>query len=140
MANVHMILSDYPRAFADGQGVAYFSQVASASEYYPFGMLLTDGNYSSGSYRYGFQGQVDKTDDEIYGTGNSYTAEFWQYDAKLGRRWNNDPITFPWQSPYACFNNNPIYFIDPTGLQGEKPPKDAKPGDTWSHTDESGIK
>ena len=24
-------------------------------------------------------------------TGSSYTAEFWQYDSRLGRRWNVDP-------------------------------------------------
>jgi hypothetical protein len=54
------------------------------------------------------------------------TAEFWEYDTRLGRRWNLDPITYPWQSSYATFNNNPVYFSDPSGLEGE--PK-AKPGD-----------
>jgi len=57
-------------------------------------------------------------DDEINGEGNSYTAEFWQYDPRLGRRWNVDPLTYPWQSSYAAFNNNPIYYIDPLGLEG----------------------
>jgi RHS repeat-associated protein len=60
-------------------------------------------------------------DDEIAGSGNSYTAEYWQYDSRLGRRWNVDPITYPWQSSYAAFNNNPIYFTDPLGLEGDPP-------------------
>jgi len=91
--------------------------------YEPFGSLLPGRNYSSGSYRFGFGGQ--EKDDEVHNaTGTSYTAEYWQYDPRIGRRWNIDPITFPWQSSYACFNNNPIYFIDPQGLFGTK--KEAK--------------
>lgn len=66
--------------------------------------------------KYGFGGQ--EKDDEISGSGNSYTAEYWQYDPRLGRRWNIDPIVYPWQSSYACFNNNPIVFNDPLGLEG----------------------
>jgi RHS repeat-associated protein len=78
-------------------------------------------NANAATYRYGFNG-IEK-DDEIYGNGNSYTAEFWQYDPRLGRRWNIDPLApdYPWQSPYAAFNNNPIYYSDPTGLQGDPP-------------------
>src|SRR5690606_18721571 len=41
-------------------------------------------------YKYGFNGQ--EKDNEVYGDGNSYTAEFWQYDPRLGRRWNVDPL------------------------------------------------
>jgi RHS repeat-associated protein len=78
-------------------------------------------NSCTGEYRYGFGGQ--EKDDEISGEGNNYTAEFWQYDPRLGRRWNIDPLTFkyPWQSPYSAFNNNPIFFNDPLGLEGEDP-------------------
>ena len=54
-------------------------------------------------------------DDEVSGSGNSYTAEFWQYDARLGRRWNVDPVDKPWESSYATFSGNPIYYIDPNG-------------------------
>lgn len=49
-----------------------------------------------------------------------YTAAFWEYDARLGRRWNVDPMTYPWQSSYAAFNNNPIIFVDPLGLFGSR--------------------
>ncbi|MCF8219649.1 MAG: hypothetical protein K9J21_11805, partial [Bacteroidales bacterium] len=74
LTNVHMTLSDYRRKEEDGLGVAYYSQINSASDYYPFGMLLTDGNYSSGSYRFGFQGQ--EMDNEIKGTGNSINFKY----------------------------------------------------------------
>ena len=61
---------------------------------------------NSVSYRYGFNGQEK---DQELGEGVT-TAEFWEYDGKLGRRWNLDPVVKPFESPYACFRNNPIYF------------------------------
>ena len=70
-------------------------------------------NRESEVYPYGFNGQ--ERDDELYGSGNSYTAEFWQYDSRLGRRWNQDPVFRPWESPYAVMGNNPIWNIDPKG-------------------------
>ncbi len=54
-------------------------------------------------------------DDEIQGVGNSYTAMFWQYDSRLGRRWNQDPVVKEFESSYASFANNPVWFIDPSG-------------------------
>ena len=77
-------------------------------------------SFSANSYRYGGAGGQEM-DNEIYGSaGTSYTAEYWQYDSRLMRRWNVDPMTYPWQSSYAAFNNNPIYFIDPLGLFGTR--------------------
>lgn len=60
-------------------------------------------------------------DDEVAGSGNSYTAEFWQYDGRLGRRWNVDPMAKKreWVSPYNVMQNNPINRIDPTGALDE---------------------
>ena len=53
----------------------------------------------------------------MYGGDNSYTSELWQYDPRLGRRWNEDPQSnkFPWQSPYSAFDDNPILFVDSKG-------------------------
>jgi RHS repeat-associated protein len=82
-------------------------------EYYPFGMTMPGRNFSSNEFRYGFNGM--EKDDEISGTGNNYTAEFWQYDSRLGRRWNQDPKPNPSISNYATFANNPILFADPLG-------------------------
>ncbi|MGQ3085772.1 hypothetical protein [Flavobacterium sp.] len=74
-------------------------------------------------YFYGFNGQMK--DDEVYGVeGTSYTAEYWQYDSRLGRRWNVDPVVKPWESPYACFKNNPIWHIDVNGDDAEVAPPD----------------
>ena len=83
-------------------------------------------SYSSTSYRFGMNGQ--EKDDEIAGNGNIYSAEYWEYDSRSIRRWNVDPVVKPWVSSYACFSGNPIYFSDPTGLDGEGPNGEC-PGD-----------
>jgi hypothetical protein len=72
------------------------------------------------SYRFSFNGQ--ERDDEVAGVGNIMTAEFWEYDARLGRRWNVDPKPFSFISVYACFTNNPVLFTDITGavIDGDK--------------------
>jgi len=67
----------------------------------------------SNDYKYGFNGQ--EKDDEVSGEGNSYTAEFWQYDPRLGRRFNVDPVVKLSFSVYSTFRDNPIIFIDPQG-------------------------
>ena len=76
-------------------------------------MQMPGRNGSTGDYRYGFQGQ--ERDDEISGGENSYSSEYWQYDPRLGRRWNIDPVDKDHESPYAAFANNPLWFIDPSG-------------------------
>lgn len=72
------------------------------------------GSYESyGYFRYGFNGQ--EKSDEIKGSGNSYTAEFWEYDPRVGRRWNVDPVVKVYESPYAALGNNPIFLVDQFG-------------------------
>lgn len=52
---------------------------------------------------------------------NLYTALSWEYDARLGRRWNVDPVVKPWESSYASFSNNPLMYVDPSGLDPSLP-------------------
>jgi hypothetical protein len=101
----------------------------SANDYYPFHMTMRSFNAGS-EYRYGGSGGQEK-DDEIYGDGNSYAAEYWQYDSRLGRRWNVDPLfmKYPNNSPYLAFNDLPTYFIDQLGLEGEPPQYEVQKGD-----------
>lgn len=65
----------------------------------------------STTYRFGFNGQERST--EL--NSESYTAEFWQYDARIGRRSNIDPISNAFESPFSTFGGNPIWFSDPYG-------------------------
>jgi hypothetical protein len=68
---------------------------------------------SSSKYRFGFNTQ--EKDDEVYGEGNLNTAEFWEYDTRIGRRWNVDPIPQFTLSDYSVNRNNSIYYNDPDG-------------------------
>ncbi len=75
-------------------------------------MMQPGRSYSVGNqYRYGFNGQEKST--EIH--ENSLTAEYWEYDSRIGRRWNLDPKPDMLKSDYSTFNNNPIYYSDPFG-------------------------
>ncbi len=78
--------------------------------YYPFGSAINSRAFASEGYRFGMNGQ--EKDDELAGT---YSAEYWQYNARLGRRWNVDPVIKSHESPYATFANNPIWFVDYNG-------------------------
>lgn len=110
LGNVRAVIGDIKRQ--DGNG-SFVADLKSMSNYYPFGMQQPGRIFESDDYRYGFGGQMK--DDEIYGSGNAYTAQFWEYDARIGRRWNPDPVSNPSESRYATFRSNPIAYNDPNG-------------------------
>jgi hypothetical protein len=78
-------------------------------------MLMPGREFTQGSgeYRYGWNTQ-EKVD-EIAGSGNHYTAPFWEYDPRVVLRWNRDPVTKHGRSPYEINSNNPITNSDPNG-------------------------
>ncbi len=116
MGNVLVTVSDKHSGVdtsSDGEYDYYQADVVSASDYYPFGMQMVGRTLETSKYRYGFNGQ--EKSDELTGSGNSYTAEFWQYDARIGRRWNVDIVIKTPLSGYSTFANNPVWFKDPNG-------------------------
>jgi RHS repeat-associated protein len=117
LGNVLVVVSDFKDGqeggTADGSAEFYQAEIVSAQDYYAFGGLMPGRNYSSPSYRYGFNGM--EKDDEVKGSGNSYTTEFRQYDPRLGRWLSDEPKPVAWESGYAAFRNNPICFVDPNG-------------------------
>jgi len=83
-----------------------------------FVIPLSDTGYSSTQYvhnDYRYRVNTQEYSPEL--NDNSYTAEFWQYDARLGRRWNVDVKQKVSQSPYQCFSGNPLLFQD---IHGDK--------------------
>ncbi|MDI3322743.1 hypothetical protein [Pinibacter soli] len=72
-----------------------------------------DGSIMGTAYDRGQNGQLKST--EIDPGGNIYTAEYWEYDSRIGRRWNLDPKPTEGVSEYSAFNNNPIFNSDPLG-------------------------
>ena len=97
----------------DGLVNYYTADVVTASDYYPFGMQMPGRKFTqaNSSYRYGFNGQENS--DEI--AAGLTTAMYWEYDSRIGRRWNVDPIGKEDESPYMCFSGNPIFFSDLLG-------------------------
>lgn len=77
-------------------------------------MIIPGRKYSansSSSYRYSINGQEKER--EL--NENVTTALYWEYDSRIVRRWNTDPVLKPWESPYSCFSNSPIVRVDPNG-------------------------
>jgi RHS repeat-associated protein len=116
--NVRAVISDTKIPLDASDHTEGFKTVLFTSAHYdPFGMELPDRNYSSESYRFGFNGK--EKDDEWKGSGNSYDFDARIYDARLGRWLSVDPLAgkFPDQSPYCFALNNPISFVDPDGRE-----------------------
>ena len=90
----------------------YNADVVTANDYYPFGMQMRGRTYQpNGSYRYSINGQ--EKEKEL--NENITTALYWEYDSRIGRRWNVDPVLKVGESPYSCFSDNPVLRSDPNG-------------------------
>jgi len=86
------------------------------SDYKPFG---EDAN-ATGTEKYAFTGQYSEADIGLY-----YFGARW-YDASLGRFISEDPIkgsmiSSQSQNPYVYCMNNPLRYVDPTGMMGDIP-------------------
>ncbi|MFZ1636009.1 MAG: hypothetical protein WAT43_19145 [Chitinophagales bacterium] len=124
LGNVLATITDrkIPKETGTPNGIAdyYVADIATVQDYYPFGMVMPGRNWkaaSSNGYGFGFNGQ--QQDNEISSVGNINTAQFWEYDSRLGKRWNMDIIPKHHESPYAVFFNNPILISDINGDDGE---------------------
>lgn len=114
LGNVRAVIGDVKRSnIALATLINNFRPILKqATDYYAFGSPMPGRKYDGG-YRFGFNGQ--EQDDEVAGDGNTNTAEFWEYDTRLGRRWDVDPVDQIGLSGFQSYNNNPIFFIDSDG-------------------------
>jgi len=109
--NVLTVFSDNKHTLSNTNRTTPY--IVSTTDYDPFGMIMNGRNYNTSEYRFGFNGQ--EKDQEIYNNQSTTTATFWEYDGRIGRRWNVDPKPQINMSDYSCFGNNPISMIDPNG-------------------------
>ena len=74
-------------------------------------LTLTDAGY-----RFGFNGKEKDSDGE-WGNSTHYDYGARIYDPNIGRWLSRDPLeyNFPWITPYAYANNNPVVLVDPDG-------------------------
>lgn len=82
-------------------------------------MQMPGRKYQQGTatYRFSINGQEKST--EL--NDNLTTALYWEYDSRIVRRWNVDPVLKVGESPYLCFSGNPVFFSDPSGDQSGGP-------------------
>lgn len=100
LGNVRAVVTD------NGSGVA---QTISYTDYYPSGLVMPGRSYQSSlNFPYGYQGQEK---DANTGLTN---FELRQYDPRIGRWYNPDPMG-QHHSPYLAMSNNPVSFTDPDG-------------------------
>ncbi len=82
--------------------------------YYAFGSPQPYRVYDGGNaHTFGFNGQERK--DDYKGKGNHNHALYWEYDTRIGRRWNLDPVDQISISNYAVMGNSPIWHSDVLG-------------------------
>jgi len=103
-------------------------------------MGMPERKFSSGSYRYGFNGK--ENDNDVKGEGNSYDFGARIFDPRLGRWLSSDPAStdYPGYSPYNFGLNNPIINLDNdgrrvyycAGLGGRGADKNGYMNDRWS--------
>lgn len=107
------------------------AEILNENNFYPYG-LKTEYNQDS-SYKYEYSGKEIQVE-----TGwNDFGARM--YMADIGRWGVMDPLTelLPGLSPYNFANNNPMMFIDPTGMLSQAFMNEilASPdGTTWTNT------
>ena len=120
LGNVLATVSDKKIGHDAGNGTIdyYEADVASANDYYPFGMSMPARTFRGGQgiYRYGFNGK--ELDKETSST-TTYDYGFRIYSSALGRFLSVDPLTnsYPWNSPYSYAEGDPINYIDLDGLE-----------------------
>jgi RHS repeat-associated protein len=139
LVNVLSIVTDKVLAknWDNDNVVDYFrAEIMNASDYTPFGVQMDGRKFVVDDYRYGFNGTEKDPEDGFN------TTKFRQYDSRLGRWLSKDPVVKPWESPYVGFANNPIWFVDPSGLDtasSSGPPTDPKQGDIYKKTEKNGT-
>jgi hypothetical protein len=92
----------------------YNADIITATDFYPFGMAQPNRKFAQGTSKYKYGG-IDGQEKETDLNDNITTAMYWEYDSRIGRRWNVDVVRKNSESPYACLGSNPIWITDRNG-------------------------
>ena len=122
LGNVLSVISDrkLPYSSSGSGSISYFQpEIVSATDYYPFGMVMPGRSYTAGTgYRYGFNGK--ENDNEVKGNGNQQDYGMRIYDSRISRFLSVDALAkeYPELTPYQFAGNIPIAAAD---LDGNEP-------------------
>ena len=94
--------------------------IVEESNYYPFGLKhkgynnVVSSNGNSTAQKFGYNG---KELEESLGL-NLMEMDVRSYDPAIARWTGIDPVTHHSMSPYVAFDNNPVFWADPSGADG----------------------
>ena len=116
LGNIRLSYSD-----SDGDGsINSNTEIIEENNFFPFGLKhwgynneVAGGNSLAQNWKY--NGTELNQDLSL----NLYEMDFRQYDPAIGRWIAIDPVTHHNMSPYVAFDNNPVYWADPSGANGE---------------------
>ncbi|WP_109435599.1 RHS repeat domain-containing protein [Aquimarina sp. AU119] len=106
-------------SYADdnGDGTVDVNEIREEKHYYPFGLQHNYGSSDPRSvkrgrpHKYGFNGIELNEDLGV----DLYEMPLRSYDPAIGRWTAQDPVVHHMYSPYSAFDNNPVYYADPSG-------------------------
>jgi RHS repeat-associated protein len=101
----------------DDGSIDPLTEIKEENHYYPFGLLHKGYNnqITGRDHNYGYNGIEESNE-----LGNNMLEmDLRQYDPAIARWVVIDPITHHDYSPYQAFDNNPVFWNDPTGADAE---------------------
>lgn len=117
LGNIRLTYAD-----SDGDGeVQASTEIISEKHYYPFGLQqrgyndVVTSNKNDVAERFMFNG-IEK--EQALGL-NLYEMDVRQYDPAIARWTGIDPVTHYDYSPYNAFDNDPVFWADPSGADGD---------------------
>jgi RHS repeat-associated protein len=116
LGNVQAVISDRALPVKNGNMVSHYqADLLSATDYYPFGMVMAGRSLNTDDYRYGFNGK--EFDQDWDGGEAMYDFGARIYDPRIPRWASVDPLSqkMPGISPYVAMDNSPLAKIDPDG-------------------------
>ncbi|MCX2682161.1 hypothetical protein OOZ15_19625 [Galbibacter sp. EGI 63066] len=124
---------------ANNNGSVTTDEVIEESNYYPFGLqhkgygpgISSLGNDVAQRWKYNGIELEESLDLDLY------EMDFRQYDPAIGRFTSIDPITHYSMGTYTAFDNNPVFWSDPSGANGRTMRLQGLDG-TW-HTLTEGV-
>ncbi|KZS38233.1 hypothetical protein AWE51_19545 [Aquimarina aggregata] len=127
----------------NGNGSIAQDEIIEENNYYPFGLKHKGYNEIVSPHTNGTAQQFKYNGIELEESLglDLYEMEFRQYDPAIARFTSIDPVTHHNFSTYTAFDNNPVYWADPSGANAESFINDLwnQSGDgktTWTNNDD----
>ncbi|GAB1855967.1 hypothetical protein MHTCC0001_08020 [Flavobacteriaceae bacterium MHTCC 0001] len=99
----------------DNNGAVDGSEILEENNYYPFGLKHKGYNTNVASTNIAQKWKYNNVEFEEALGLDLYEMDLRQYDPAIARWTSIDPITHHSQSTYTAFDNNPVFFADPSG-------------------------